>query len=96
MTIKTYCPNLACEAEIEVDYTPGEPAKTYGPPERCHDGSADEFSPDKCPECGAALDEAKIEAQAAEDAEDAQTEREISKAEWREHSRRSEFGGRDY
>lgn len=82
MTIKTICPNLACEASIQVEFTPGQQAQTYGPPERCHDGSGDECDPDTCPECGAKLDVAKIREQAVKAAEEDRTEWELARARW--------------
>ena len=41
-----------CEGEIKVDYYPGSPAQTYGPPERCDPGDPDYLDhPGNCPHC---------------------------------------------
>lgn len=32
------------DALVEYDYTPGEDARTYGPPEDCYEGSSEEFA----------------------------------------------------
>jgi hypothetical protein len=51
--VSVYCPNEECEAEILVDYYPGDPGCTYGPPERCYppEGAYLE-APEACPSCG--------------------------------------------
>ena len=47
------CPDDECEAEIVADYTPGDPGKTYGPPERCYPPESALIDyPAECPECG--------------------------------------------
>ncbi len=58
MTISFKCP--WCDLEFEVDATPGEQAVTWGPPENCTPGSADDFEPENCPGCGAKLDEKEL------------------------------------
>lgn len=47
----------ACGAKVDVTVTPGCPAQTYGPPERCYPAEPDEIDPDTCPKCDAAFDE---------------------------------------
>lgn len=45
-----------CEQEIEVRITPGSPAQTYGPPERCSPGDPWDIEiPETCPRCGRKL-----------------------------------------
>lgn len=85
MTTKITCPS--CEAEFEVSVSFGEAAKTYGPPERCHDGSPDQVEPDECPECGAPVDQRKAIDQAADEAEDMAMDRAERHAEDRKESR---------
>jgi len=47
------CPNDECEAEIVADFTPRDPGKTYGPPERCWPPEPAMLDyPPECPECG--------------------------------------------
>jgi hypothetical protein len=75
-----------CDAEVEVEFTFGEDAQTSGPVEQCHDGSADDCNPEKCPECGAELDQGDIAEKAAQVAEDAELERAIQRDEARRES----------
>ena len=102
MIITTTCPNLACAHSVDVEFTPGSPAQTYGPPEQCDPGSDDEFAPDTCPECGAALDTDTIIETAnnrvSGDKEARSEAHDRTRAEWRSEMRnvKTEFGGREY
>ena len=90
MTFTYHCPN--CDCALEITYTFGEDAKTYGPPEQCHDGWPSEYGPEQCSKCGEALNSADIEEKAAEWAEDLATERAIARYEAMQESR---WFGRD-
>ena len=55
-----------CDHEFEVEVTFGEEAQCFGPVEQSHDGSAAEFEPGECPECGQAIDRMDCHMTAAE------------------------------
>ena len=40
-----------CGHEVEVDYSPAEPAVIFAPPERCHPGDDADCEPRYCPSC---------------------------------------------
>lgn len=46
----------ACGSKVTVTVTPGCPAQTYGPPEKCYPAEPDEIDPDTCPECNGTID----------------------------------------
>lgn len=45
----------ACERVLTVEVAMPTAAKTYGPPERCHDGDGGSVEPEAC-ECGEPID----------------------------------------
>jgi hypothetical protein len=55
-----------CGHEFGVTVTFGEEAQCFGPVETCHDGSATEFEPGECPECGAEIDKDDVHLTASE------------------------------
>ncbi len=55
------CPDPDCGADVWVAYYPGYAAQTYGPPEKCYEGTGDDLDVlDECAVCGRIFDDLDI------------------------------------
>jgi len=57
-----------CGHSFDVTVTFGEEAQCFGPVEQSHDGSATEFEPGNCEQCGREIDRMEVHGTAAETA----------------------------
>jgi hypothetical protein len=80
------CPK--CEQETDVTVYPLIPAKTYGPPERCHPEEGGDHEPGECEHCGAEIPNDDAYEQASKQARDSDEAAMEARAEQREEDRR--------
>ena len=60
MKLSYLCKNDLCQQEIILDVYPGDPGRTYGPPEKCYPPEPATFEPEECEHCGTKVDSERV------------------------------------
>ena len=60
MKLSYLCQNDICQREITLDVYPGDPGRTYGPPEKCYPPEPATFEPEECEHCGTKIDSERV------------------------------------
>jgi len=60
MKLSYLCQNDLCQQEITLDVYPGDPGRTYGPPECCYPPEPATIEPEECEHCGTKVDSERV------------------------------------